>query len=421
MKAAFYEKDITPPLDCYLSGYYINHTAQDVLDTLYVRTSVLQSEGNTAIIIDIDSCEFPCDMHAAVTERIYKYTGIPKDCIMIAVNHTHKGIPIYDNPEIDAYADKQYKDVAYRLIADSAILAYRRLAESDGCFAIGKAEGISFNRTYIMKDGTFRTNPWGSEIERPLGEIDTEVPILFFKDRNGNPLGAIVSFACHQDCTPGSAYSGAFAHVLSEELKKVYGSNFVTVFLAGTSGDINHLDPKSNGKMPDDTYITMGKVLKESVIKAMENVIPIGEGIHCRKKLFAVPRRILTDEQALAEIKRMTENKDITAIRNLCYYHANIKDNTANVYLQYMKIGCTSIYAFPGEIFVYFGKYVKSHARTANNMIVSFTNTGCGYVATYEAFAENSHLYEKNLCIGACLSPAAGYMMTDELLKLAEE
>ena len=44
MRAAFYEKDITPPLGCYLAGYYINHTAEDVLDPLYVRTAVLESD-----------------------------------------------------------------------------------------------------------------------------------------------------------------------------------------------------------------------------------------------------------------------------------------------------------------------------------------------------------------------------------------
>ena len=111
MRAAFYEKDITPPLGCYLAGYYINHTAEDVLDPLYVRTAVLESDGTVAAFIDIDSCELPDDLHDAVTGRITAYTGIQPENILIAVNHTHKGIPITDNPEIGAYADAPYKDV----------------------------------------------------------------------------------------------------------------------------------------------------------------------------------------------------------------------------------------------------------------------------------------------------------------------
>ena len=65
---------ITPPLGCFLAGYYINHVAEDVLDTLHARSVVIESKGKTAAIIEIDSCEFPDDLHDAVTNRIFEYT-----------------------------------------------------------------------------------------------------------------------------------------------------------------------------------------------------------------------------------------------------------------------------------------------------------------------------------------------------------
>lgn len=420
MKAAFYEKDITPPLGCYLAGYFINHVAEEVLDSLYVRSAVVESGGTVIAFADIDSCEFPDDMHDAVTKRVFEYTGISPNNVMLAVNHTHKGIPITDNPEIGAYADAAFKDVVYRLIADSIILAYKRLKPSVSVFGIGHADGISFNRTYVMKDGTYRTNAW-DDAERPLGETDDEVPVIFFTCEDGKPQGAVVSFACHQDCTPGSRYSGAFAHVLADEMKKKYGSDFVTVFMAGTSADINHFDPKLRGNMPDDFYVKMGKVLAAACESAVESAVPTGEGILCRKELFTVPRRVLTDDEIFDEIKRMADDKNLTAVRNLCYYLACVHEDTMDVYLQYVRIGNVSVYAFPGEIFVYFGKYIKEHAETGNNMVVSFTNHGCGYVPTREAFAPQSRLYEKDLCVGACLAPEAGYMMTEELLDMAKD
>ena len=96
MSASFYEKDITPPLGCFLAGYYINHVAEDVLDTLHARSVVIESKGKTAAIIEIDSCEFPDDLHDAVINRIFEYTGIEPSNVMVTVNHTHKGIPITD-------------------------------------------------------------------------------------------------------------------------------------------------------------------------------------------------------------------------------------------------------------------------------------------------------------------------------------
>ena len=172
--------------------------------------------------------------------------------------------------------------------------------------------------------------------------------------------------------------------------------------------------------MPDDTYIKMGNILKNACTDAMRNAKPIGEGLYCRKDLTELPRRILTRDEALSEIKRMADEKNITGIRNLCFYQECIKGDIAKYYLQYMKIGNTSLYAFPGEIFVYFGLYIKEHAKTNNNIVCSFANGGCGYVATREAFLPCSRLYERNLCVGACLAPDAGYIMTERLLKMSE-
>lgn len=84
---------------------------------------------------------------------------------------------------------------------------------------------------------------------------------LYFCVISGKPRGAVVTFACHQDWTPGVQYSDAFSHVLSNEMKKEFGEDFITVFLAGTSGDINHVDPRLHGYMPDDIYIKMENVL----------------------------------------------------------------------------------------------------------------------------------------------------------------
>ena len=45
MKAAFYEKDITPPLGDFLVGSYCRWFAEDVLDPLFVRAAVIESNG----------------------------------------------------------------------------------------------------------------------------------------------------------------------------------------------------------------------------------------------------------------------------------------------------------------------------------------------------------------------------------------
>lgn len=419
MRASFYEKDITPPLGCYLAGYYINHVAEDVLDTLHVRAAVLESGGVAAVILSIDSCELPDDLHDAVTKRIFDYTGIPAEQVLVSVNHTHKGIPITDSPELDAYADAAFKDVVYRLIADCAILAYRRLAGVEAYFGRGTAEGISFNRNFITEDGTYVTFG-GTPDLRPLAGVDTDVPVILVKDTDGRPRGAVVSFACHQDCLPVSHYTGDYSHALANELKKTYGPDFVTVFLPGACGDINHIDP-AQSEMPFDTYRHIGQVLADAVRIACEAAEPLGDTVRVVKRQIPVKRRLLTKAQTAAEMARFAEEGRLTAIRNLAHYQACVKSPDTDVYVQGIRIGDAMLYAYPGEVFVNFGLDLKRRSPFTKSIVATLCNTGCGYILTREGLSEQSRLYEKALCLGACLDENAGYDITDELLKIAEE
>lgn len=425
MKVGFYEKDITPPLGCYLPGYYKNYNATHVLDPLFVRAAVICSDENTIAIVSIDACEFPQDMHDIVTKRIFEYTGIKSSDVLISVNHNHKGIPIEDNPEIKAYADVPYKDVVYRLIADCVTLAYRKAQIASPFYGCGYANDISFNRTFIMKDGTYQTMPYYDDgVVCPLAQTDPDVPVLFFKDADDKPVGAIVSFAVHQDCTPGDSYSGAFASVMSDELKKKYGAEFITVFLAGTSGDINHVDINAvrNGTYREDFYIYMGKRLAQEVDKAISSgTLTDNINVRSEKNLFCVPKRMCDENTMDRYMQDAIKNKDIAAFRNISFYEANYNTPQRDVYLQCLVIGDVLIYAYPGEIFVDFGLDLKKRSPSQKVLISTLANTGCGYVPTKKAFEPQSKLYEIQLCYGSCLSPEAGYIMTDELLKYASK
>lgn len=424
MRAAFYEKDITPPLGGYLAGYYMNYVADDVLDPLYVHASVIENEGTTVAIIAVDSCEFPDDMHDAVAQRITEYTGIPSENIMITVNHTHKGIPIFDSPEINAYADVPYKNVAYRLIADCVTLAYKRLEETDICFGQGTVDDISFNRTYIMKDGTIMTNQWHNDDRTgTLAGIDPDLPVLFFADAAGSPKGAIISFACHQDCVLwGASYTAGFSSVLSRELKKQYGDGFVTVLFAGASADINHLNP-SMEEMPSDWHVHMGNRIASEAIRVISEAEPVEKNIlFSHKEKISVPTRPCDKDTVLRYMKEFAEEENMMKVRNLLYYAScnKYQNKDAQVYLQCIRVGDVFLYGYPGEIFVNFGLDLKKRSKSSKNIVATLCNGGCGYVATREALAENSRLYEKALCFDACLEEEAGYTMTDKLLELAD-
>ncbi len=429
MRAAFYETNITPPLGDFIWGYYSEHYGCDVGEDLYARAVVLEDGGEVAAIVCIDSCTIPEDMHDIVTERIFKYTGIEKDRVCISSNHTHKGASISDAPEIDCYADKEYKDVCYRLTADAVILAYKRLKEVSVSFDTVKVPGHTHNRLSIGLDGKYYT--WISDFEKEiekLGPEDDTYTVMTFKDENQKPIGCISSFPLHQDntCVTGH-YSGDFTSALSDNLKDKYGRDFVSVMLLGTCGDINCVDhDRTKNKDYTNYHKVVGKDLAEAAIKIIDNADgSVKGGIKVIKELVTFKKRVPDKETAQKEYDKLI-NSDLPTkhfrARNYKWYIENNKTDTVDLYMQCIKIGDVCIHILPGEIFLEIGLAIKEGSPFEKCFVVENSNSYLGYVPSKRMFdKEKDMLYETDLCFHCCLTPDAEDILIKKSIELAEK
>ena len=424
MRASFYECDVTPPLGGFLWGHYNEAYAKEVHNRLYAKAVVVEDEGDLAAIVVIDSCTLPPEMHDIVTKRIFEYTGIPAEKVCIASNHAHWGAPISDSPEIGCYADATYKDVFFRLCADAVILAYNRLDESAVKFGTSIAPGLAFCRNFELDDGKYVCHGRGRDnIKRALSEPDEELPILMF-ERDGKPFGAIICFACHQ-CTVGgehvTGYSGDYASVMSLKLKEKYGKDFVSLFLIGTCGDVNHVNPDKD--QPITNYKSIGAKLAEYFKNSADDAKPLTEGgVKSVKEYLRVPRRDAKAESNRDKVAALTAAKSMMRARNMLYYISKNEPEFTDLAVQCIKIGDTLIACLPGEIYTAFGKRIKKESPFKHTIVVENCNTYCGYIPTKEAFApEHDELYETSLCYHSCHIPEAGDMITDKALEIAKK
>lgn len=403
-------------------GHYSPVYAETVHTRLYAKAVVIEDAGEVAAIIAIDSCSLPEEMHDIVTARILEYTGITPDKVCITSNHTHYGVPISDSPEIGCSADSAYKDVFFRLCADAVILAYRRLEEVEVTFSTSEVKGACFNRDYVCKDGLYRTQPSPLSV-RHLGEVDEELPVLMF-ERGGKPVGAIISYALHQ-CLTGSlekikGYSGDFAAIMSEELKKTYGNDFVSLFVLGTCGDVNHFDPNRENKRHN--YKTLGPILANSVIESQKNRVAVEGSVFSKKEYVTVPRRSADPKLANDKIEYLSSTNNLMRLRNLIYYVSKPEPESTDLAVQCIKIGDTLIACLPGEIYVNYGKEIKEKSPFKHTFVIENCNTYCGYIPSKEAFdPEKDRLYETSLCYHSCHIPEAGDMLTKAALEIANE
>lgn len=427
MKAAFYECDVTPPLGGFMWGHYTPIHARTVHDRLYAKAVVVEDAGELAAILVVDTCALPEDMHDTVTQRIFEYTGITPDRVCITSNHTHAGAPVSDDPTVGCKADDPYRDVFYRLCADAVTLAYRQLETVEVTFGATEVHGISFNRNYILKDGTLITHGRGrTDIERPLDGTDPALPVLMF-ERNGKPIGAIINFACHQCClgnlykdAPG--YSGDYSSELSKQLKEHYGNDFVSLFVLGACGDINHVNPDASIPIPPLWYREMGKRLAEAVIHAAQQAQPVPGGVGVVKEVIQIERR-QAEPAATTEMlrHRLAVDPILMKARNLIHYQAANTQTHSRIAVQAIRIGDVCISALPGEVYTAYGLAIKAASPFNRNMVVENCNYYCGYVPTKQAFAEKSEIYETSLCFHSCLIPEAGELIQDKAIALANQ
>jgi len=421
MRAAFYECEATPPLGGFMWGHYREKLAEDVVDRLYVKAVVTEDKGEVAAIVVIDSCSIPPEMCDIVTKRIYEYTGISPDRVCITSNHTHWGEPISDSAEVRCFADKAYCDVFYRIVADCVTLAYRRLDEAEAKFGMSEVPGITFCRDYLLKDGRIVTHGKKLDVERVFAKADESLAVMTF-ERDGKPIGAIINFACHQCCCGGiKGYSGDYSSILSKELKKVYGEDFVSLFVLGTCGDLTHVNNDKNIDTPPLWYHEMGRRIAVQTQAAMADSKPVSGGIEVVKETMTIERRQATPEVIMKHLKNYVDNGggSLMRLRNLLHYEGTAKEPTQDVKIQAFHVGNVCFYCMPGEVFVNFGYRLKNESKFENNIVIENCNCYCGYVPTVEAFAEKGDLYETTLCFHSCLIPEAGDMMVDRLIDIA--
>jgi len=195
IRCAFYEKEITPPLGSEIPGYYAKRVSTGVLDRLYVKAVVFDDGAGQTALIAVDAVELPAKIFDAIALRIQESVGIAPANIAVCATHTHLGVPAGE--PIGSVEDPEFMTMMCKLTADCVILARQKLQPCSLFFGTGRADGISFNRDYVMSDGSVCTNPGKSAgaIVRPYAENDPELPLLVAKDENGKPLGALISFA----------------------------------------------------------------------------------------------------------------------------------------------------------------------------------------------------------------------------------
>ncbi|MFK7818836.1 MAG: hypothetical protein AB8G99_08960, partial [Planctomycetaceae bacterium] len=370
-------------------------------------------------------------------QRTAKATGIPFNNIIVAATHNH-GSPeywgslrdIYHHAAIRKYGSDPNEPVAYQQkLVDAWVAAIAAAVENLKPATIQLAtehqEGLAFNRRFHMKDGTVRFNPGrrNPDIVRTAGPVDTELPVLVFREANESEpvIATLTTFAMHTAVHNGTAFSGDFPAILQTRLRDKLGKQVVSLFAEGTAGDVNHVDVARKTQLRGRPEVErVGNALADTVLGSLKNAKSVS-GLHLAMvtKIGFAPFQPVSEgrfNESVIELRdyatlRQPFLKTVAAWRD-CHgrrYTKQFPDGRKPLEVQAIRLNAdTAIVTLPHEVFVEIGLAIKAASPFRNTIVISLAGDVDFYIPTRRAFEEGS--YEVTTCP---LDPGCGEILLD--------
>lgn len=422
--------DITPKSGAPMAGYYKFRGVTGILDPIHVKTIVVDQDGARAAFVVLDLSGTTRPVVEATRKLVADQCGIPGDRVMISATHTHTGpvLPrgslLDDITKAKSPLGLEYVDALPGLIARSVKEALAKLAPARASAVIGKAEGISFNRRVIGRDGKCIWQPQKIDpaVERPAGPVDPEVGLLVFEGPGRSPLAAYVNFAMHPTSVGGGTrisadYPGVLTRLLSERI----GPDMIAVFANGCCGNINHTDYLSGTRRSTQQ---LGTALADAATEAWPGLKPLAtHPPRARSRMVTLQRRQFTErdiEKAKDIASRMmTENLGTVPMAEAVCILESIQKQNVPLEVEVQAVSFSddlAIVALPGEIFVELGLALKAASPFKHTFIAELANGSMGYVPNREAYPQGN--YE---VVSARGEPGSGEKLAETAMQLLKE
>jgi neutral ceramidase len=421
---------INPPTGTPLAGYYSPRGTKTVLDDIYAKAIVLEVGDTKAALVVCDLISLPRHVVTEARRQVEAATGIPASNVMLSATHTHTGPALVRESSLDelvgATSDlgRRYTEKLPELIAKSVAEANRKRTPVRASAAVGKEEGISFNRRFHMKDGSVSWNPAKRhpDIVRPAGPIDPDVGVVYFDTPKNASVATYVNFALHPDTVGGEGVSADFPGVLSKLLGEYRGPDMVTVFANGCCGNINHrdinwLDPQ---KGPREAH-RIGTLLAGAVLRTTPHLKPVSvDGLRVRSELVQLPLAAITENDVTAAkevVKRVKDPKTTFMEKVKAFQVLDVaarKGKPLEVEVQVIALGDQVAWlSLPGEIFVELGLAIKKGSPFRHTLLAELANGSIGYIPDKGAYPQEN--YE---VVSARCAEGSGELLAEAALRV---
>lgn len=436
-KAGASRVNITPFLGGPMAGYGArDRGSESIHDELHAKSLVLDDGSTSVALISTDLIGIDREFAECVRGLVEERVGIPPDRIWMCGSHTHFGPAVStrrkEGDDADAY-DRSYAEVLAAKLSTAVKIAHDRLRPARLGAGAARAEGISYNRRLIRRDGKVEmslTLPPPYEGLK-FGPVDPEVGLLRIEsDADGESIASLVNFACHPVSSTDRMYefTADYPGYAMDLIESVEGG--VCLFALGCAGNIVPIQRQGRSKRQ------VGLSLGGCALHALQwisttdrvRIRAARKSIELPLRRFAAPatmeRRIADAEAALerarernAPAREITECREALGLARSLPHWAERFDGrkTRSTEIQVFWVGDVPMIGLPGEVFVELGLRIKNALDADPVLVVSLSNDSAGYIPVRRAYREGG--YESRV---SPYAPGCGELLVKEALALAE-
>ena len=366
---------------------------------------MIEQDGVHAAMVVVDLSGTTKPIVDAARKAVQELCGIDGTQVMISATHTHTGAQLARGSLIDEITKAnsgpglEYMQALPGLIAQSVKEAKAKLAPATPTVAIGKSEGISFNRRVLregQKEAIWQPRTIDPAKEKPAGPIDPELGVLVFQ-AEGKPVAGYLNFAMHPTSVGGGLkISADYPGVLTRLVSERHGPGMVCLFANGCCGNINHGDYITGRRR---TTLELGTALADAataVWPELKSVSTHAPRVYSEK--VTLERRKYTEEQ-IAKAKdvasrMMTEKLGTVPMAEAVSTLETVAKKDVPFMAEVQVISFSddvAIVSLPGEIFVELGLAIKKDSPFKHTFIAELANGSIGYVPNREAYPQGNY------------------------------
>jgi len=437
--------DITPEMGIQLAGDIGRpRPVEEIHHPLYVRALVLEGDGERACLIAADVTLVMRKEADELRGRIGEAIGCSPDAVIVHAGQSHSAPSAGNHMMTDDFdlvpeelpwlrgGDARYTPQFLEGAMGAAEQAKAVLRPVTVKAVRGMDGRVSFNRRFILRDGTVKTHPGlcQADILCCEGPVDPEVSVVVFEDGSGKPVAALLHHTCH----PVHGYPFRYVcpdwpGLWAEEVRKLLGADCVAMTVNGACGNIhhtNHLDPRY--KRDVNRHVAC---LTETVQRILPDLHPIRAlPLQWARRVLPLQMRNLPTEDVAAARNLLDEHPEpmwneakdnihwdwVYALATLDLAERQQRQTTYDYEIQAFRLGDLALVAWPGEPFVEAQLELKKNSPAAHTFVAHMSSDCAGYLPTREAFAHGG--YETRTANWSKLAPEALETVTKESVTL---